>query len=172
MTTFAVVCCSRTQGPVSFVRVTRYELFESVFEGLPIATVVDSKVFVMHGGLFRRKGVRLSHVAAVKRRRSIPVQSVSFQDTMFEDLMWSDPRPIQGSSQSDRGAGVFWGVDITQQFCKLNRIEFIVRSHECVPDGFVPVVSALADLSAGTMLMHTCGVVFCSATSFITATAS
>ena len=116
---------------------SRYALFESVFESLPIATVVDEKIFVMHGGLFRRKGVRLSHIAAVKRRRSIPVRSTSFEDSVFEDLMWSDPRPITGSQQSDRGAGVFWGSDITHQFCKLNGIEFIVRSHECVPNGFV-----------------------------------
>ena len=120
-----------------------YGLFESIFESLPIATVVDDKIFVMHGGLFRRKGVRLSHIAAVKRRRSIPVRSTSFEDTVFEDLMWSDPRPIAGSAKSDRGAGVFWGSDITKQFCKLNGIEFIVRSHECVPNGYVLAMSGV-----------------------------
>lgn len=41
-----------------------------------------------------------------------------------------------GTSRSDRGAGRFFGPDVTKAFCEANNIEFVVRSHECVPQGF------------------------------------
>jgi hypothetical protein len=35
----------------------------------------------------------------------------------------------------DRGAGVFFGQDVTERFCTLNGISLVLRSHECVPEG-------------------------------------
>ena len=47
----------------------------------------------------------------------------------------SDPRTIHSTVASDRGAGVFFGPDVTERFCALNGVSLVVRSHECVPEG-------------------------------------
>lgn len=55
---------------------------------------------------------------------------------IFEAMLWSDPRPIQGRQISARGAGVEFGQDITHEFLRTNHAALIIRSHECVREGF------------------------------------
>jgi protein phosphatase len=124
-----------------------YESFHSCFDVLPLCTLIEKKVpgqrplrvFVVHGGLFDRDhNVKLSHIAAVSRRREIPWGRDSFEDRLFEDMMWSDPRDdIRGTEPSTRGAGVFFGEDITERFCAQNGVSLVVRSHECVKEGYL-----------------------------------
>lgn len=118
-------------------------LCEQLFDALPLCAVVHRKVFVCHGGLFRNDGVTLNHLRHISRKREPPLNGRSFEDRVFEDLLWSDPRPtphypraLQGRRASDRGAGCEFGTQITAQFCKTNNIALVVRSHECVPEGF------------------------------------
>ena len=40
-------------------------MFAQLFEVLPIATVVSGKVFVVHGGLYRREGVQVLLLSCV-----------------------------------------------------------------------------------------------------------
>lgn len=116
-----------------------YEAFQEAFNSLPLATLIEKdgrKVFVCHGGLFERPGVKLSHIMAIKRRREIPTTRETFEDKLFEDLMWSDPKPGKGTTISDRGAGVLFGPDITENFCAVNGVSLVIRSHECMQEGF------------------------------------
>lgn len=116
-----------------------YDSIQAAFECAPLATVISDgtkRVFVVHGGLLHRPGVTLAHIAAINRKREIPYGHPGFEDRLFEDLMWSDPRSISDTSPSDRGAGVFFGADVTERFCALNNIALVVRSHECVPEGY------------------------------------
>lgn len=55
---------------------------------------------------------------------------------IFEAMLWSDPRPIQGRQLSARGAGVEFGQDVTHEFLRTNHAALIIRSHECVREGF------------------------------------
>jgi serine/threonine-protein phosphatase with EF-hand domain len=43
---------------------------------------------------------------------------------------------LRGTVQSDRGAGVLFGSDITENFCGINGISLVIRSHECMQEGF------------------------------------
>ena len=113
------------------------------FDLLPLVAVIHEKVFVCHGGLFRMDGVTLKHIEAVRRRREPPLEGTSMEDKIYEDLIWSDPRPtatypgrLRGRRPSDRGAGVEFGPDVTNQFCITNSIALVLRSHECVQEGY------------------------------------
>lgn len=103
----------------------------------PVPPDLAKRVFVVHGGLLQLPGVTLSQIAAVQRRREIPYGLQNFEDKLFEDLMWSDPRVMSSTAASDRGAGVFFGSDVTEAFCKLNKVSLVIRSHECVPEGYL-----------------------------------
>ena len=51
---------------------TFVELFSEVFCCLPLAYVLNKKVFVVHGGLFSDDGVKLSDIRAINRFREPP----------------------------------------------------------------------------------------------------
>ena len=48
------------------------ELFAEVFCCLPLAHVINNKIFVVHGGLFSVDGVKLSEISAIDRFREPP----------------------------------------------------------------------------------------------------
>ncbi|EQC37411.1 hypothetical protein SDRG_05015 [Saprolegnia diclina VS20] len=115
---------------------TVLERFQTCFDALPLASVVLDKIFVVHGGLFGQPRVTLADLAAIPRRREPPLHSQHPQDKLFEELLWSDPRQIRGRQPSLRGAGVEFGDDVTVEFCATNKVALVIRSHECVPEGY------------------------------------
>ena len=52
------------------------------------------------------------------------------------ELLWSDPQFMNGRSKSKRGVGIQFGPDVTEEFCKLNNLDVIIRSHEVKHDGY------------------------------------
>jgi protein phosphatase len=112
------------------------ELCHNIFDALPLATLVEKKIFVVHGGLSARCGITLAHIKSIKRKREPPLHGTSFEDRLIEDLLWSDPRNISGTQPSERGAGVEFGQEITNNFCAVNSVALVIRSHECVMEGF------------------------------------
>jgi hypothetical protein len=50
----------------------------------------------------------------------IPIKANDRMAQAFIDLMWSDPRPTQGIGNSKRGAGAYFGPDITAAFIERN----------------------------------------------------
>ena len=71
-----------------------------------------------------------------QRFREIPLTRGTFEDGLFQDMMWSDPQDDRGVRPSTRGAGHFFGKDVTAAFCRSNNLHLVIRSHECVQDGF------------------------------------
>uniref|UniRef100_M4BRF7 Serine/threonine-protein phosphatase n=1 Tax=Hyaloperonospora arabidopsidis (strain Emoy2) TaxID=559515 RepID=M4BRF7_HYAAE len=113
-----------------------FECFQTLFESIPLCAVLQQKIFVVHGGLFSRDNVTLAHLRGISRKREPPLHETNFEDKIFEDMLWSDPRPIQSRQPSERGAGVEFGIHVTNNFCLVNKIALIIRSHECVLDGY------------------------------------
>ena len=52
------------------------------------------------------------------------------------ELLWSDPQPQCGRSQSKRGVGTQFGPDVTKRFLQKNKLDYIIRSHEVKNEGY------------------------------------
>jgi diadenosine tetraphosphatase ApaH/serine/threonine PP2A family protein phosphatase len=115
--------------------VKTFHLFEECFNWLPLCTVVNKSVFVVHAGLPRHTRATLKHIKHIHRNQQIPDEPQSMEDQIMQDLLWSDPVDEPGLQLSDRGAGCLFGEDITDQFLKHNKLKLIVRSHECIDEG-------------------------------------
>ncbi|XP_058801857.1 serine/threonine-protein phosphatase 5 [Phymastichus coffea] len=106
------------------------DLFTEVYNWLPLAHCINRRVLVMHGGLFSRDDVTLDEIRKIDRNRQPP------DEGPMCELLWSDPQPQMGRAASKRGVGVQFGPDVTHQFLQLNKLDYIVRSHEVKQEGY------------------------------------
>ncbi|KDO21505.1 hypothetical protein SPRG_12469 [Saprolegnia parasitica CBS 223.65] len=113
-----------------------YNMFQAFFDTLPLCALVLKKIFVVHGGLFSCDNVTLAHIRGISRKREPPLHQQGFEDKIYEDMLWSDPRAIASRQPSERGAGTEFGHEVTNNFCAVNRVALVIRSHECVPEGY------------------------------------
>ncbi|XP_022149750.1 serine/threonine-protein phosphatase 5-like [Momordica charantia] len=109
---------------------TFVELFAEVFCCLPLAYVLNEKVFVVHGGLCGVDGVKLSDIRAINRFCEPP------EEGLMCELLWSDPQPYPGRGPSKRGVGISFGPDVTKRFLQENNLDLVVRSHEVKEEGY------------------------------------
>ncbi|KAM7515969.1 hypothetical protein LguiA_005552 [Lonicera macranthoides] len=125
------------------------------FEGLPLASIIAGRVYTAHGGLFRSITLTPSKRAKGKKNRKIilnPGKSPLTLGSLDElskarrsvlnppweglnlipgDVLWSDPSMEPGlSPNTDRGIGLLWGPDCTEEFLKKFNLKLIIRSHE------------------------------------------
>lgn len=106
-----------------------FDSFQTVFTSLPLASLVNQSVFVTHGGLFRSRAVRLSDVQQVDR-------FAPMLGEVAQDLLWSDPTNEDGRHLSQRGAGILFGPDVSEEFCHDNNLLCLIRSHEVKHRGY------------------------------------
>ena len=105
-------------------------LFTVAFCNLPLCATIESKIFVVHGGLASENGVRIADINRLDRVREPP------ECGLMCDLLWSDPQPMPGRSPSKRGIGLSFGPDVTDDFLETNGLDLVVRSHEVRDEGF------------------------------------
>ncbi|XP_038683977.1 serine/threonine-protein phosphatase BSL1-like isoform X2 [Tripterygium wilfordii] len=108
--------------------------FNQLFNYLPLAALIEKKIICMHGGI----GRSINSVEQIEKlERPITMDAGSI---ILMDLLWSDPTEndsIEGLRPNARGPGlVTFGPDRVTDFCKKNRLQLIIRAHECVMDGF------------------------------------
>jgi len=99
-----------------------------VFDLLPLGCLVGDKILCLHAGLSPSLD-KIDQMQDMIRKQEVP------HEGPMCDLMWSDPDEITGWSLSPRGAGYVFGQDIVQQFCMMNNIDLIVRSHQLIMSG-------------------------------------
>ncbi|XP_061434540.1 serine/threonine-protein phosphatase 5 [Lethenteron reissneri] len=107
-----------------------FDFFSEVFQWLPLAMCINSRVLIMHGGLFSEDGVTLDDIRKIDRNRQPP------DSGPMCDLLWSDPQPQPGRSVSKRGVSCQFGPDVSRAFMEQNNLELIIRSHEVKPEGY------------------------------------
>ena len=128
-----------------------YRKFLKCFEDLPLATIIAGSVYTAHGGVFRgtivvpskrskkrKKGHKYKadftvDVTAMKlgsldellkARRTVLDPPSEGSNLIPGDVLWSDPSLQMGlSPNKERGIGLLWGPDITQQFLRTNHLK-------------------------------------------------
>lgn len=130
-----------------------FKMFVEVFKHLPLFTMINSQVFIVHGGLFHSLEVSIDDLNEIQRshytcKPSTHYQKLSpmtppeqmrkeFLQQIMRDALWSDPRPdIDGVAVNTRGSGIFFGQDVAQRWMESNKIRLVIRSHECEELGF------------------------------------
>lgn len=111
-----------------------YPLCRGAFDLIPLCVIIQKKIFVVHGGLFEDTSVTLEEINRLDRTRE---KLNEREQTIFEGLLWSDPKNIQGCVPSRRGAGVEFGDDITARFLDNNGLTTLIRSHEMTQEGYL-----------------------------------
>lgn len=107
-----------------------WKSFTDTFNHLPVAALINDRIFCMHGGLPRNLN-RISDVHQILRPTDIPDKGI------LCDLLWADPSDEKDGWQSnDRGVSFTFGADIVTKFSKQNDIDLICRAHQVVEDGY------------------------------------
>lgn len=126
------------------------------FEDLPLASVIADSVYTAHGGLFRsinvtpskrskgKKGRRIvtnvetslklgSMEELSKARRTVLDPPWEGLNLIPGDVLWSDPSLALGlSPNKERGIGLMWGPDCTEEFLKKNQFKVCYLSLSCI----------------------------------------
>uniref|UniRef100_A0A674IXV0 Serine/threonine-protein phosphatase n=1 Tax=Terrapene triunguis TaxID=2587831 RepID=A0A674IXV0_9SAUR len=137
-------------------------LLQDVYSWLPLATVIDSKVLIVHGGisdttdldflnLFKRnKHMCLLHdgvnsgplleaqyLESNVRMPSVPSELTAKEWKQVVDILWSDPKNQNGCTPNKvRGGGCYFGPDVTARLLKRYNLKMLIRSHECKQEGY------------------------------------
>jgi len=83
---------------------------------LPLSHCINEKVFVTHGGLFSKDGIKLDEIRKTKRDKEPGDEGIMC------DCLWSDPTDNNGRFPSKRGISVMFGPDVTERFINENNL--------------------------------------------------
>jgi diadenosine tetraphosphatase ApaH/serine/threonine PP2A family protein phosphatase len=90
-----------------------------IFETMPIAAIIDSDVFCVHGGITGDTNIN-----------NITKEN-SYQ------YLWNDPSEVPGVTRSERGNIIRnFGHDVVEKFLITNKLSCIVRAHEFQVEGY------------------------------------
>lgn len=104
--------------------------FNTVFNYLPISAIIDKTIFCVHGGIS-------PHINSVYQIEVMEKPILTFNyNSLLTDLMWSDPSTsVTFFLESERGFGCIFGQDAVFEFCRNQKMDKIIRSHQCVKSG-------------------------------------
>lgn len=107
-----------------------WRIFADTFNWMPVAAVVQDKIFCMHGGLSPDL-TNLAQILDIERPTDVP------DEGLLCDLLWSDPDPdVPGWGYNARGVSYTFGRDIVSEFLAQHDLDLICRAHQVVEDGY------------------------------------
>jgi serine/threonine-protein phosphatase with EF-hand domain len=129
-----------------------FEMFAELFNNLPLFSLINNTIFIVHGGLFHEPKVTLAELEQITRTDYFVKPPIPYPENLNgltneqcyseylkqlqRDALWSDPIAENGCYLNHRGAGIVFGPNIAKEFMNLNSLSMIIRSHECVYRGF------------------------------------
>ncbi|NXK04881.1 PPE1 phosphatase, partial [Herpetotheres cachinnans] len=128
-------------------------LLRDVFSWLPLATIIDSKVLILHGGISDTTDLDFLNALERNKLKSLMRPPNSVRDTQDQvkeriptarpskhiilDILWSDPRSQNGCTPNKcRGGGCYFGPDVTAKLFERYNLKMLIRSHEFKPEGY------------------------------------
>lgn len=140
---FAEECSNRLgEDPTDHDSV--FNKINDFFDWLPLCAVIEERIVCLHGGIGSTL-VSLDQIEQIKRPLEVIHEVSSVEQQLVVDILWSDPTDndtelgIQPNFVRDpNGTGniVKFGPDRVKTFLENNKVNFILRAHECVMDGF------------------------------------
>lgn len=107
-----------------------WKTFTDCFNCMPLAAVVDQRIFCCHGGLSPHLD-NLNEIRSMRRPSEVPMSGVMC------DLLWSDPDPkISGWAESERGVSYTFGAQQVSKFLQQYDLDIVCRAHQVVEDGY------------------------------------
>jgi diadenosine tetraphosphatase ApaH/serine/threonine PP2A family protein phosphatase len=132
--------CQATYGNAGL-----WHFLNHVFDLLPIAAVIDHRIFCVHGGLSPTI-TYIEQISSIERKRDIALLDQEVDDLQLSkleaqgiaDLTWSDPETVSRFMPNRRGKGWLFGQRQTEAFLRTNKLGsngFIARSHQIAENG-------------------------------------
>merc|ERR1719222_1775379 len=107
-----------------------WKTFTDCFNCLPVAAIVDEKIFCCHGGLSPDLQ-SMEQIRRIMRPTDVPDQG------LLCDLLWSDPdKDTMGWGENDRGGSFTFGAEVVAKFLHKHDFDLICRAHQVVEDGY------------------------------------
>ena len=111
--------------------VSVWKQFIDFFNHLPIAAVLNDRIFAVHGG-FGPDLQTLDQITNIFRPCDIP------EEGLLCDLLWSDPtEKMDDFGENERGVSVCYGKNAIASFLDRNGLDLIVRGHLVIEDGYL-----------------------------------
>lgn len=83
-----------------------WKIFSECFNYLPVAAVIEHKIFCTHGGISPDL-TKLTVIDKIKRPKEVPEEGI------LCDLLWSDPEEgLNGWENNERGVSYVFGEDM------------------------------------------------------------
>ncbi|WVR05077.1 serine/threonine-protein phosphatase PP-Z1 [Kwoniella sp. DSM 27419] len=107
-----------------------WKTFIDVFNALPIASIVASKIFCVHGGLSPSLK-SMDDIRRIQRPTDVPDYG------LLNDLVWSDPSDTALDwEDNERGVSFCYGKSVINAFLATHDMDLICRAHMVVEDGY------------------------------------
>ena len=107
-----------------------WKTFIDAFNCLPIAAIVASKIFCVHGGLSPSL-THMDDIRQIARPTDVPDYG------LLNDLLWSDPADMEADWESnERGVSYCFGKKVIMDFLQRNDFDLVCRAHMVVEDGY------------------------------------
>ena len=104
--------------------------FTDMFNWLPIAALIDDKIFCVHGGLSPDLE-NIEQLYDIIRPTDVP------NSGLLCDILWSDPSTeVDDWGQNERGISYIYSLSVIKKFLEQNNLDLICRAHQVVEDGY------------------------------------
>ncbi|CAF0779820.1 unnamed protein product [Adineta steineri] len=107
-----------------------WKAFTTCFNCLPIAAIINEKIFCCHGGLSPEL-YSLEQIRRIQRPTDVPDMG------LLTDLLWSDPdSEVENWSENDAGISFRFGASTVNKFLSRFNMDLICRAHQVTENGY------------------------------------
>jgi serine/threonine-protein phosphatase PP1 catalytic subunit len=118
------------EGWVANYDVGLWRVFCDVFNCLPVAAIIDEKIFCVHGGISPTLK-SLDEIRQIHQPVEVP------EEGLLCDLLWSDPDPdVDDWDINDCGTSYIFGTAALQEFLDTFDFDLVCRAHQAVMGGY------------------------------------